>query len=53
MFGILGGLLAGLALGCTRLFDTRPKRLVGIYGAALLLMFFLEYWNLLSGELSS
>lgn len=49
MFGILGGLLAGVVLGCTRLFSTRYKRLVGIYGSALLLMFFLEYWNLLSG----
>ncbi|KAL4424127.1 hypothetical protein ABPG75_001428 [Micractinium tetrahymenae] len=49
VFGILGGLLAGVLLGCTRLFSTRYKRLVGIYGSALLLMFFLEYWNLLSG----
>ncbi|KAI7845950.1 hypothetical protein COHA_000496 [Chlorella ohadii] len=49
VFGILGGLIAGLILGCTRLFSTRNKRLVGIYGSALLLMFFLEYYNLLSG----
>lgn len=103
IFGILGGLIAGLILGCTRLFCTRNKRLVssmgrhpmgwcvhgaqgrhellgelagrlycslqdrgtcrvltspcltyptlqvGIYGSALLLMFFLEYYNLLSG----
>ena len=28
VFGILGGLIAGLVLGCTRLFCTRYKRLV-------------------------
>lgn len=28
VFGILGGLIAGVALGCTRLFPTRYKRLV-------------------------
>ncbi|PSC74772.1 mitochondrial sodium hydrogen exchanger 9B2-like [Micractinium conductrix] len=49
IFGIAGGLLAGIALGCTRLFRTRYRRLIGLYGSALLLMYFLEYWNLLSG----
>ena len=49
MFGIVGGLLGGFFLGCTRLFCSRAKRLVGLYGGALLLMFFLEYYNLLSG----
>jgi hypothetical protein len=50
VFGILGGLIGGVALGCTRLFASRLKRLVGLYGGALLLMYFLEYWNMLSGE---
>jgi hypothetical protein len=49
VFGIVGGLLAGIILGCTRWFNSRYKRLVGLYGAALLLMYFLEYYNLLSG----
>ena len=49
IFGIVGGLLAGIILGCTRWFNSRYKRLVGLYGAALLLMYFLEYYNLLSG----
>lgn len=33
IFGILGGLLAGIILGCTRFFNTTLKRLVGLYGA--------------------
>ena len=49
VFGIVGGLLGGILLGCTRLFSSRLKRLVGLYGGGLLLMYFLEYWNLLSG----
>lgn len=49
VFGILGGLIGGVLLGCTRLFNSRLKRLVGLYGGALLLMYFLEYWSLLSG----
>jgi hypothetical protein len=49
VFGILGGLIGGVLLGCTRLFSSRLKRLVGLYGGALLLMYFLEYWSLLSG----
>lgn len=32
VFGILGGLIAGLILGCTRLFCTRNKRLVSSVG---------------------
>lgn len=50
VFGIVGGIIGGVLLGCTRLFSSRLKRLVGLYGGALILMFFLEYWNLLSGE---
>lgn len=49
LFGIVGGLIGGVFLGCTRLFSSRLKRLVGLYGGALLLMYFLEYYSLLSG----
>jgi NhaP-type Na+/H+ or K+/H+ antiporter len=49
VFGVLGGILFGGAVGVTRLWDTRPKRAVAVYGAALFLMFMLEYWKLLSG----
>lgn len=28
-----GGILAGAVLGCTRIFDNKYKRLIGIYGA--------------------
>ena len=50
MFGIVGGLLFGAALGCTRwLFGNKYKRLIGIYGAALFMMFFLESFDMLSG----
>ncbi len=33
IFGIVGGILAGVALGCTKIFDTKIKRLVGTYGS--------------------
>jgi Kef-type K+ transport system membrane component KefB len=49
IFGILGGLIFGICLGFTKIFDTRVKRLIATYGSALLLMFFLEYFDLLSG----
>ncbi|KAI8466952.1 MAG: Sodium/hydrogen exchanger family-domain-containing protein [Monoraphidium minutum] len=49
VFGILGGVLAGVLLGCTRVLNNKYKRLAGIYGAALLLMFFLEAYDMLSG----
>lgn len=49
VFGILGGLIAGAAVGATRIWNSQLKRLVALYGSALLLMFFLEYWKLLSG----
>ena len=50
VFGIAGGLAAGFMLGWTRLlFDNKYKRLIGIYGAALFLMFFLESFDMLSG----
>ncbi|KAI8468895.1 MAG: Sodium/hydrogen exchanger family-domain-containing protein [Monoraphidium minutum] len=49
LFGILGGLLAGVILGCTRIWDNKYKRFIGLYGSALLLMFFLEYFDMLSG----
>jgi hypothetical protein len=28
-----GGLIAGVVLGCTRIFNNKYKRLIGIYGA--------------------
>lgn len=33
LFGLIGGYLAGLILGATRLWDNKYKRLVGIYGS--------------------
>ena len=49
VFGILGGLLAGTAVGATLLWDSHMKRFCALFGAGMLLMFFLEYWGLLSG----
>jgi NhaP-type Na+/H+ or K+/H+ antiporter len=49
VFGLVGGLLAGYAVGATRLWDTHVKRFFALFGAGLLLMFFLEYWGMLSG----
>ena len=49
IFGILGGFIFGFFLGFTKIFDTKLKRFVALYGSALLLMYFLEYWKLLSG----
>jgi hypothetical protein len=33
IFGMVGGVIAGFVLGCTKLFDNKYKRLIGIYGA--------------------
>jgi hypothetical protein len=33
VFGIIGGIIAGYVLGCTKLFNNKYKRLIGIYGA--------------------
>lgn len=30
---MLGGIIAGWVLGCTKVFDNQYKRLIGIYGA--------------------
>jgi solute carrier family 9B (sodium/hydrogen exchanger), member 1/2 len=49
IFGILGGLIAGYVIGATRVWNTSLKRFVALFGSALLLMFFLEYYELLSG----
>ena len=49
VFGIVGGFLAGGAVGATKLWDTTMKRFIALLGAGLLLMFFLEYFSLLSG----
>eukprot|EP00775_Hariotina_reticulata_P012218 gene12218-12356_t len=71
VFGMAGGIIAGFVLGCTKLFNNKYKRLIGVYGsggrrwinsnrrpladaadehaAALLVMFFLEYYDMLSG----
>jgi len=49
LFGIAGGMLAGAVLGCTRIWNNKYKRLMGIFGSALLLMFFLEHFDMLSG----
>lgn len=49
IFGLVGGLLAGYAVGATKLWNTHVKRFLALFGAGLLLMFFLEYWDMLSG----
>ncbi len=49
VFGILGGMLAGFAVGATRIWDTHLKRFFALFGSGMLLMFFLEYYGLLSG----
>jgi NhaP-type Na+/H+ or K+/H+ antiporter len=49
IFGLVGGLLAGYAVGATKLWNTHAKRFIALFGAGLLLMFFLEYWDMLSG----
>jgi NhaP-type Na+/H+ or K+/H+ antiporter len=49
IFGLVGGLLAGYAVGATKLWNTHVKRFIALFGAGLLLMFFLEYWEMLSG----
>lgn len=33
VFGMLGGMIAGALLGCTKVFNNKYKRLIGIYGA--------------------
>lgn len=33
IFGILGGALAGVVLGATKIFNNKYKRLIGIYGS--------------------
>lgn len=49
VFGIVGGILAGFCIGVTVLWNTHIKRFVALYFTGLLLMFFLSYYNLLSG----
>jgi len=49
IFGILGGIIAGFAIGATKLWNTHMKRFVALFFAGLLLMFFLEYFKMLSG----
>lgn len=33
LFGMAGGIIAGFALGCTKLFNNKYKRLIGVYGS--------------------
>ena len=49
VFGIVGGILAGYIVGATKVWNTSLKRFVALFGAGMLLMFFLEYFKLLSG----
>jgi hypothetical protein len=35
LFGMAGGIIAGYVLGCTKVFNNKYKRLVGIYGAGV------------------
>lgn len=49
VFGFVGGVIAGYIIGATRIWNTALKRFAALFGAGLLLMFFLEYFELLSG----
>lgn len=49
IFGLLGGIIAGYIIGATRIWNTPLKRFAALFGGGLLLMFFLEYFELLSG----
>jgi len=33
LFGMAGGIIAGFVLGCTKLFNNKYKRLIGVYGS--------------------
>jgi hypothetical protein len=35
LFGMVGGIIAGVALGCTRVWNNKYKRLIAIYGAGV------------------
>lgn len=35
IFGMLGGILAGIVMGCTKTFNNKYKRFIGIYGAGM------------------
>ena len=49
VFGLVGGLLAGIAISFTKLWNTHLKRFLALLGGGFLLMFFLEYYTMLSG----
>ena len=47
--GILAGILGGIIIAITRVWNTQLKRFLILYFLGLFIMFFLEYWDLLSG----
>ena len=49
IFGIIGGILGGACVGMTRVWNTQLKRFLSLFFGGLLIMFFFEYFDLLSG----
>lgn len=49
VFGLIGGIIAGVVLGATKFFNNRYKRLIGIYGAGKCLVSSCAFLCLLLG----
>jgi NhaP-type Na+/H+ or K+/H+ antiporter len=47
--GIFAGILGGVVIAITKVWNTQLKRFLILYFSGLFIMFFLEYWELLSG----
>lgn len=49
ILGVISGILGGYVLSFTRVWNTQLKRFLILFFTGLFLMFFFEYWELLSG----
>eukprot|EP00889_Picochlorum_renovo_P005307 jgi/Picre1/32337/NNA_007683.t1 len=49
ILGVISGILGGYVLSITRIWNTQLKRFLILFFTGLFLMFFFEYWELLSG----
>ncbi|KAI8100359.1 hypothetical protein M9435_006843 [Picochlorum sp. BPE23] len=49
ILGVISGILGGYVLSITRIWNTQLKRFLILFFIGLFLMFFFEYWELLSG----
>ena len=47
--GVFAGILGGVIIAITKVWNTQLKRFLILYFSGLFIMFFLEYWELLSG----